>query len=136
MTKLFQGKNGGMPFPRNATEWMEKGYSSEAATHKVRQDVFGHDYKVDARGKPIETGIGSAHQQTPQHRGALEKTAGARAAMRSKVGYSPALEGTFDPRAQAKIDELQAKIGQLTARKKSVRRPPPEGTFDPHSRSA
>lgn len=99
MTTLFQGKSGGVPFPRNVNEWIEKGYSPEAATHKVRQDVFGHDYKVDAKGNPIENGRGSAQQQTAQHTEALERTAGARAAMRSKVGYSPSLEGAFDPRA-------------------------------------
>ena len=29
------------------------------ARHKVRQDVFGHDYKTDKYGRPIEDGIGS-----------------------------------------------------------------------------
>ena len=111
---LFQGKNGGVPFPRNVTEWMEKGLSPEAAQHKLRADVFGHDYKVDGKGNPIETGIGSALNSTPQHQESLEKAAGARAAMRSKIGYSSAVAGAFDPRAQAMIDELQAKIEQLT----------------------
>jgi hypothetical protein len=77
---LFQGKNGGVPFPRNEQEWMEKGLSPEAAQHKLRADVFGHDYKVDGKGNPIETGIGSAMQSTAQHKAALERSAGARAA--------------------------------------------------------
>jgi hypothetical protein len=106
MTKLFQGKNGGAPFPRTESEWIEKKMSQgvsfedaqKDAQHKLRQDVFGHDYKVDAKGNPIENGKGSAAQSTAQHQQALERSAGARAAMRSKVGYTPALAGTFDPR--------------------------------------
>ena len=109
MTKLFQNKNGGVPFPRNETEWVEKkmsqGYAyadaSSFAVDKVRQDVFGHDYQLDAKGNPIETGRGSAQQQTAQHKQALERAAGARAAMRSKVGYTPTLAGTFDPKTGA-----------------------------------
>ena len=46
MTKLFQGKNGGVPFPRTEGEWIEKkmvqGFSYEdaqkEATHRLRQD--------------------------------------------------------------------------------------------------
>ena len=98
MTNLFQGKSGGVPFPRNVTEWMEKGLSPEQATHKMRNDVFGHNYQLDAKGEPIERGIGSAHQQTTQHKQALERSAGARAAMRSKIGYTSAVAGAFDPR--------------------------------------
>jgi hypothetical protein len=98
MTTLFQGKSGGVPFPRNVAEWQEKGLSPEQAQHKTRQDVFGHDYKVDGKGNPIETGIGSAQQQTAQHKQALERIAGARAAMRSKIGFTSAVAGAFDPR--------------------------------------
>jgi hypothetical protein len=98
MTALFQGKGGSVPFPRNVNEWMEKGLSPEQAEHKVRQDVFGHDYQVDAKGAPIERGKGSASQTTAQHQEALERSAAARAAMRSKIGYSRALEGAFDPK--------------------------------------
>lgn len=87
-------KDGGVCFPRNASEWMQKGFSPEHAEHKMRQDVFGHDYQTDAKGDPIETGIGSAAQQTRQHKEALERAR----SRRSGVGYSPALEGAFDPR--------------------------------------
>jgi hypothetical protein len=38
-------------------------------------------------------------QQTNQHKAALERSAGARAAMRSKIGYTSAVAGAFDPRA-------------------------------------
>jgi hypothetical protein len=104
---LFQGKNGGVPFPRTESEWIEKkmsqGHSLEDASgfavHKIRQDVFGHDYQLDKAGNPIETGRGSAQQQTHQHKAALERSAGARAAMRSKIGYTSAVADTFDPRA-------------------------------------
>jgi hypothetical protein len=103
---LFQGKNGGVPFPRTENEWIEKKMSQgisfedaqKEAQHKLRQDVFGHDFKVDAKGNPIENGKGSALQSTAQHQQALERSAGARAAMRSKVGFTPALAGTFDPK--------------------------------------
>ncbi|WP_213740943.1 hypothetical protein [Bradyrhizobium sp. dw_411] len=106
MTNLFQGKNGGVPFPRTEKEWIEKKMSQgvpyedaqKEAQHRLCQDVFGHDYKVDAKGSPIETGRGSAQQSTVQHQQALARSAGARAAMRSKVGYTPALAGSFDPR--------------------------------------
>ena len=107
MTALFQGKTGGVPFPRNESEWIEKkmsqGYSledaSQFAVKKVRDDVFGEGHTVNAKGEPIETGRGSALQQTNQHKAALERSAGARAAMRSKIGYTSAVADTFDPRA-------------------------------------
>jgi hypothetical protein len=100
MTKLFQGKDGGVPFPRTTDEWLAKGYSPEQAQHKMRQDVFGHDYQTDAKGNPIETGRGSASQPTAQHKEALERAAGARAAARSRIGFSPSLEGAFNPKGQ------------------------------------
>jgi hypothetical protein len=95
---LFQGKNGGVPFPRNENEWLEKGLSPEQAAKKVADDVFGHGHQVDAKGRPIETGRGSARNPTAQSKQALEIAAAARAAARSKIGYSPSLEGAFDPR--------------------------------------
>jgi hypothetical protein len=105
-TQLFQGKNGGLPFPRTEDEWIEKkmsqGMSFEGAQkeaeHRVAQDVFGHDFKRDAKGNPIETGIGSANNQSPQHKMALEKAAEARAAARSRMGWNPSLENAHDPR--------------------------------------
>jgi hypothetical protein len=108
MTKLFQGKHGGVPFPRTEGEWIEKkmvqGFSYEdaqkEATHRLRQDVFGSNYALDAKGNPVEVGLGSKHQQSHQHKMALKKAEEARAAMRSKVGYTAAVggPGTFDPR--------------------------------------
>lgn len=92
--RAFQSGGGGAVFPRNVKEWQEKGMSAEQADHRIKEEVFGQNYQIDAKGKPIETGIGSAQQQTRQHKEALERV-GAR---RSSVGYSGALEGAFDPR--------------------------------------
>jgi hypothetical protein len=107
MAKLFQTKNGKLPFPRTEDELINNAMmdgasyeqAAEKAKHKMRQEVFGHDFKTDAKGNPIEVGLGSKHQQTRQHEMALQKAEGARAAMKSKIGYTPALAGTFDPRA-------------------------------------
>jgi hypothetical protein len=107
MATFFRGKTGGVPFPRNESEWIEnkmaKGYSledaSQFAVQKVRDDVFGAGHTLDAKGEPIETGRGSALQQTNQHKAALERSAGARAAMRSRIGYTSAVADAFDPRA-------------------------------------
>jgi hypothetical protein len=92
MTTAFQSKGGGAPFPRSANEWMEKGMPADQAEHRMRQEVFGHDYKVDAKGNPIETGKGSAAQVTLHHKQALERIANAR----RSVGFSGA--ETFDPK--------------------------------------
>jgi hypothetical protein len=89
---MFQSRTGSVPHPRTANEWMEKGYSPDQAEHKIRQDVFGHDYKVDAKGNPIEQGKGSAAQQTLQHKQSLERIAAAR----RSVGYTGA--EAYDPR--------------------------------------
>jgi hypothetical protein len=32
-----------------------------------RKNVFGHDYKTDKHGNPVEQGIGSASQPTENH---------------------------------------------------------------------
>jgi hypothetical protein len=39
----------------------------------VKQNVFGHDHKVDAKGNPIEQGKGSAMNQTRQSVDAYRK---------------------------------------------------------------
>ena len=95
MTKLFQGKNGGAPFPRTEGEWVEKrmsqGHSYEAAsefaTKKLRDDVFGEGHKVDAKGNPVENGKGSAAQPTAQHQQALEISREAEARRRMTMGW-------------------------------------------------
>jgi hypothetical protein len=113
--KAFQS-GGGECFPRNTKEWVEKGYSADQAEHKIRQDVFGHDFRVDTMGKPIEQGIGSERNQTTQHRQALQTAAAARSAMHSRVGYTPTLVDAFDPREAARIAELEAELAQLKQR--------------------
>ena len=52
--------------PMTVSEFMEKGLSHKEAVHKVNQKVFGENYKRDARGRPIEEGVGSAAQPTQQ----------------------------------------------------------------------
>jgi hypothetical protein len=72
--------------------------------------LSGHDYQADAGGRPIN---------------ALKVAASARSAMKSKVGYSPALEGAFDPRAAASIAELEAQLmaaAETSARSSRPRR--------------
>lgn len=103
MAVQFQGKSGEgtVPFPRNVNEWMAKGMTQEAAEHKMRQDVFGHDYKTDAKGNPIETGKGSASQQTAQHLQAKAISDDAEIARRMRTGWHPGLEHAFDPRTAA-----------------------------------
>jgi hypothetical protein len=66
----------------NIPDWMAKinpltgqGFTREEAEHEVRNEVFGHDYKVDAFGDPIEQGKGSVLQQMQHHRDALAKQA-------------------------------------------------------------
>jgi hypothetical protein len=95
MSNAFQSAGGGACFPRNTQEWQEKGMAPELAEHRMKQEVFGHDYRVDAKGNPIEQGKGSAQQQTAHHKQALEKIAAAR---RSAVGFTGALDGAFDPK--------------------------------------
>lgn len=105
-TKLFQGKNGGAPFPRTEGEWIEKrmsqGHSFEDAsafaTKKIRDDVFGEGHKVDAKGEPIENGKGSASQPTAQHQQALMISQEAEARRRMMMGWHPGLATAFDPR--------------------------------------
>jgi hypothetical protein len=59
--------------PLNVSDFMERGLSEKDAQHRVNQMVFGHDYKTDADGNPIEQGNGSAQQLTPQHKAAVVK---------------------------------------------------------------
>lgn len=106
--KAFQSSRGGAPFPRSANDWIEKGMEPVQAEHRMRQDVFGHDYKVDARGAPIEQGKGSAAQLTAQHIQAKQIGEDAAAAKGMRLGYHPGLEQAFDPRIQDQIDRAVA----------------------------
>lgn len=49
------------------------------------RNVFGHDVKFDANGRPIETGIGSAGNETESHFAALEKYEGKAVADRARA---------------------------------------------------
>lgn len=108
----FENKNGGAPFPRTEAEWTEKGLArgmelrdaQREATHKMRQDVFGHDYQIDRAGAPIERGRGSISNQTPQHLQAKQLADDAIGRLRAKQGWTSALEGAFDPRSAPAYD--------------------------------
>ncbi len=106
--KAFQSTRGGAPFPRSANEWMEKGMPADQAEHRMRQEVFGHDHKTDAKGNPIEQGKGSAAQPTAQHLQAKQIGEDAAAQRGMRQGWNPGLEGAFDPRIQDQIDRAVA----------------------------
>jgi hypothetical protein len=92
----MQTKTGAIPFPRTVDEWVGRGYSQDQALHKVRADVFGHDYKLNPKtNQPIEQGRGAPGRETQQHRAALER---ARDFRRPSSGWGPGLEGSFDPK--------------------------------------
>lgn len=125
MTKLFQGKNGGAPFPRTESEWVEtkmaQGHSFESAqdyaTKKISDDVFGVGHKVDATGAPIENGKGSASQPTAQHQQALMISQEAEAKRRMTMGWHPGLAAAFDPSAAPAARRAPARKKKPAARK-------------------
>jgi hypothetical protein len=90
----FRSKSGRIPFPRTKQEWEESGLSPQQAEHKLRCDVFGHDYTTDRSGNPVEKGKGSAAQQTAQSKMAYER---AHPSKRPSVGYSGGEQ--FNPKA-------------------------------------
>jgi hypothetical protein len=47
----------------------------DEAELEMARRVFGHDVKFTPDGRPIEVGIGSAQNQTEQHRAALAQAA-------------------------------------------------------------
>lgn len=108
MEKAFQSTRGGAPFPRSANEWIEKGMEPAQAENRMRQEVFGHDHKVDASGKPVEQGKGSAAQPTAQHLQAKQIAEDGARQHGMRMGYHGGLEGAFDPRIQDQIDRAVA----------------------------
>jgi hypothetical protein len=63
-----------------ATEFVAAGLNIEQANHEMRKRVFGHDYKTDRNGKPIETGIGAPGNESEHHFAAILKYEGKAAA--------------------------------------------------------
>ena len=58
----------------NVKELMEwDGLSQEQAEREIANRVFGVGHAVDRHGIPIEVGIGSAAQQSAQHKAAVER---------------------------------------------------------------
>ena len=99
MADQFKKKDGGVPFPRNTQEWIDKGLTPAQADHKLCQDVYGSNYRIDAKGYPIETGRGSAANPVSESVKVieLEKSAAEQAKMR--LGWHKGLENAFDPRS-------------------------------------
>jgi hypothetical protein len=98
MTIGFKSKSGSVPFPRTTDEWIDAGKSPAQADHRMCQEVFGANYRIDAKGYPIETGRGSAANPVSESLRAIEheKTAAEQAKMR--LGWHKGLENSFDPR--------------------------------------
>jgi hypothetical protein len=57
----------------------------EEAKRKSEEDVFGVGFKRDARGKPIEQGIGAPGNESEHHFAALEKSEGKEVADRARA---------------------------------------------------
>jgi hypothetical protein len=114
----FESSKGGVPFPRTSNEWMAKGYTPEQAEHRMRQDVFGHDYQTDAKGNPIERGKGSAAQPTAQHQMELVRSQEAEIARKMRLGWHPGMEHAFDPRSAP-----AARAKKRPARRKTAAQP-------------
>jgi hypothetical protein len=61
-----------------------------------RKNVFGHDYKTDKHGRPVEQGFGSPQQVTEQHLQALAKAEGQEVA--DKARAEAMKRGAFPPK--------------------------------------
>lgn len=108
--------------PRTVKDFMTLGMSRDHAEHRVRQDVFGHDYKTDAKGSPIEQGLGSAQNQTSQHKAALAREQRATAS----VGYHPGLENAYDPRMERAPRAPRRRPARKAAKKAAPPAPAPD----------
>jgi hypothetical protein len=76
-------------------------------------NVFGVGFERDRAGKPIERGIGSEHNQSLQHRAALQAEADRKSMLRL-AATAPATGLPADPAAlQEQIDELKAQLAAL-----------------------
>ena len=64
-----------------ADEWAKLNDAEKKAhLENERKNVFGHDYKTDRHGKPIEQGVGSPSNPTIQSMNALRAAEGDQAA--------------------------------------------------------
>jgi hypothetical protein len=106
MAVHFQKKDGGVTFPRTMQEWMGKinpatgtHFTEAQADHKMCQDVFGPNYKLDQKGYPIETGRGSAANPASESLKAIEREKSAAEQAKARLGWHRGLEHAFDPRS-------------------------------------
>lgn len=61
-----------LPNSMTFDELIGAGNTPDQARIIMNKRVFGDNHEVDAQGKPIEQGKGSAKQPTPQHLAALQ----------------------------------------------------------------
>ena len=62
-----------LPNAMTLQELVDGGMSLEDAKHEMNKRVFGHNYRLDAEGNPIEQGFGSeANPQKGPHLAALK----------------------------------------------------------------
>jgi hypothetical protein len=58
---------------QNIRKGMEPAAAERKARLQIEEDVFGVGFKRDENGRPIERGIGSASNPSPQHMAALAR---------------------------------------------------------------
>jgi hypothetical protein len=102
--------------------WRPQGYdqiaSMDPATraayeHAAETYTYGVGFERDRAGRPIERGIGSEHNQSLQHRAALQAEADRKSMLRL-AATAPATGLPADPAAlQEQIDELKAQLAAL-----------------------
>jgi hypothetical protein len=90
------------------TEWQQKlnsatgaPYTEAEADHKMCQDVFGFGYKIDERGFPIETGLGSKANPSDESSRVMAAEKQAAEDAKRRLGWHRGLEKAFDPRSAA-----------------------------------
>jgi hypothetical protein len=101
--------------PQHHTQIASMDPATRAAYGRAAEvNVFGVGFKRDAAGRPIETGIGSEHNQSLQHRAALQIEADRKAALRAAALATPATGLPTDAAAlQRQIDELKNQLAAL-----------------------
>jgi hypothetical protein len=100
-------------------EELEAMSPQERAVHGAAEAelVFGAGFKRDAAGKPIETGIGSLHNETMQSRMALQLAEERKKQLRSAagVGDGTAIEGQLIVNGKIMKVHLVEEAGAATA---------------------
>jgi hypothetical protein len=96
----------------------------EAYEQSAEANVFGVGFRRDSAGRPIEVGIGSEHNQSLQHRAALQAEAERRVLLKAAIAAAPGSDP--DPvDLQAQIDELKAQLATFKADSATASAPQP-----------